>query len=272
MSFKIAGNRVNAVVAAEYDTNKSLLDSIPFDLQTFVIAALIVAASYIVFGISAFGAALFTVPGLSHFFPLEFVLPMAVLLDVSAALALGTRFSRAADKSELKWLTPFSLVGAVLGVTLLVTLPRDATLIALGLFLLAYGAYSLHQGVPTRMVSQSWAPVAGFTGGTMGTLFGVGAPPYAIYLTRRMTDKGALRATLSNMVLLSVSIRAVVFAVSGLMLADRLIGFAVLVPFALGGLWLGNKIHGRISRETLLKVVSGLLLLNGLSLLVRVVV
>jgi hypothetical protein len=103
----------------------------------------------------------------------------------------------------------------------------------------------------------------------MGTLFGVGAPPYAIYLTRRLTDKGALRATLSNMVLLSVSMRAVVFAVSGLMLADRLVGFALLAPFALAGLWVGNRIHGRISRETLLRVVSVLLLVNGLSLLAR---
>jgi len=61
----------------------------------------------------------------------------------------------------------FSLVaGAILGVTLLVTLPRSATLIALGVFLLAYGAYSLHEGVPTRRVSRHWAPVAGFTGGT----------------------------------------------------------------------------------------------------------
>lgn len=244
--------------------------TIPFDLQTFLIAAAAVAAGYVIFGISTFGAALFTIPVLSHFFPLDFVLPMAVLLDVSAALALGRRFSRDADKSELKWLAPFSLAGAALGVTLLVTLPRNATLLALGIFLLTYGAYSLIEGIPTRMVSRRWAPVAGFAGGTMGTLFGVGAPPYAIYLTRRLTDMAALRATLSNMVLLSVSIRALVFTVSGLMLADRLIGFALLVPFALAGLWVGNRIHGRISRAALLRFVAVLLLLMGVSLIVRV--
>ena len=103
----------------------------------------------------------------------------------------------------------------------------------------------------------------------MGTLFGIGAPPYAIYLSRRIADKDALRATLSNMVLLSTSIRALVFAVGGLMLADRLIMFAILLPFALGGLWCGNRIHGRISRTGLLRVVSVLLLLIGISLLVR---
>ncbi len=118
-------------------------------------------------------------------------------------------------------------------------------------------------------MSQAWAPVAGFIGGAFGTLFGVGAPPYAIYLTHRMRDKLSLRATLSNMVIFSVSIRALVFTVGGLMLADRLIGFAMLVPFCLAGLWLGNRLQARISRGSLLRVVSVLLLLIGASLIVR---
>jgi hypothetical protein len=90
-----------------------------------------------------------------------------------------------------------------------------------------------------------------------------------VYLTHRLRDKIAFRATLSNMVIFSVSIRAVVFTASGLMLADRLTAFAVLVPFALAGLWLGNRIHGRVSRAGVLRVVSSLLLLIGLSLLAR---
>ena len=210
---------------------------IPFDLPLFIIAAAVVAGAYVNFGISAFGAALFTVPILSHFLPLEFVLPMCVLLDVSAALVLGVRFSREADWSELKWMVPLSLAGAVAGVTLLVALPRQATIAGIGAFLVAYGIYALRQKEAVRMVSRAWALVAGFAGGAFGTLFGIGAPPYAIYLTHRMPNKLAFRATLSNMVIFSVSIRAVVFAASGLMLADRVIGFAMLVPFALAGLW-----------------------------------
>ena len=246
--------------------------TIPFDLTTFVIAAVVVAGAYILFGISAFGATLFTVPILSHFLPLDFVLPLTVLLDVSAALALGVRFSREADWSELKWLVPLSAAGAVAGVTLLVALPRQATIAGIGAFLVAYGAYALLQKEAVGRTSRAWAPVAGFTGGACGTLFGIGAPPYVIYLTHRLHDKLAFRATLSNMVICSVSIRAIVFTASGLMLADRLIGFAMLVPFALAGLWLGNRIHGRVSREGVLRVVAGLLLLIGLSLLARALV
>ncbi|HET6491423.1 MAG TPA: sulfite exporter TauE/SafE family protein [Burkholderiales bacterium] len=243
--------------------------TIPFDFHTFIIAAAVVAAAYVIFGISAFGASLFTVPLLSHLFPLDFVLPMCVLLDVSAALALGVRFSRAADKSELLVLAPFSLLGAVLGVTLLVTLPRNATLIAFGIFLLSYGLYALRQGEAAKRVGRPWGAAAGFTGGAMGTLFGIGAPPYAIYLARRLPDKAQLRATLSNIVLLSTSIRALVFLASGLMLADRVVAFALLLPFTLGGLWFGNRFHGRISRIALLRLISVLLVLIGASLLFR---
>jgi uncharacterized protein len=241
----------------------------PFELPMFAVAAAVMFGSYVVFGITAFGAALFTVPILSFFFPLDFVLPMCALIDVSAALALGVRVSRDADWSELKWMVPLSLAGAIAGVTLLVALPRQATIAGIGAFLVAYGIYSLRQGEATRIVSRAWAPVAGFTGGAFGTLFGVGAPPYAIYLAHRKRDKSVYRATLSNMVIFSVGMRALVFMAGGLMLADRVAGFVVLVPFALAGLWLGNRLQARISRGGLLRVIAVLLLLMGASLLVR---
>jgi len=243
--------------------------TLPFDLPMFAMSAAVMFGAYVVFGITAFGAAMFTVPILSHFLPLDFVLPMCALIDVSAALALGVRISRDADWSELKWMVPLSLAGAVAGVTLLVALPRQATIAGIGTFLVAYALYSLRQGAATGIVSRAWAPVAGFVGGSFGTLFGVGAPPYAIYLAHRLRDKVAYRATLSNMVVFSVGMRALVFTAGGLMLADRVTGFVVLVPFALAGLWLGNRLQTRISRGGLLRAVAVLLLLIGASLLAR---
>ena len=70
--------------------------TIPFDLQTFLIAAAVFTAAYVIFGITAFGAALFTVPVLTHFLPLEFVLPMCALIDMSAALAPAANRGRPA--------------------------------------------------------------------------------------------------------------------------------------------------------------------------------
>lgn len=243
----------------------------PFDAATYAASAVIVAGAYVIFGISAFGAAMFTVPALSFLFPLDFVLPMCVLLDVSAAFALGSRFSKDADRGELKWMAPFSLAGAVAGVTALVTIPQQSTLLAFGVFLFCYGLYSMVSGaLQTGIARHPWAVISGFCGGATGTLFGVGAPPYAVYLSRRLPDKAVLRATLSNMVLLSTSIRALVFLIGGLMLMDRIIGFLCLLPFALGGIWAGHRIQLQISREALLKIIGVLLLLIGGSLIVRV--
>lgn len=78
-----------------------------------------------------------------------------------------------------------------------------------------------------------------------------------------------LRATLSNVVLPSTTIHALVFAVSELMLADRLLMFAILPPFALLGLWFGNRLQGRISCEQLTRFICGLVLLIGVSVLAR---
>jgi len=247
------------------------MDWLPFGPATWAACAAIVAGAYVIFGITAFGAAMFTVPALSYFFPLDYVLPMCVILDVSAAFALGSRFSKDADRGELKWMAPFSLAGAIAGVTALVTLPQQATLAAFGIFLFCYGLYSLLSRAPQVGIARHpWAVISGFCGGAAGTLFGVGAPPYAIYLSRRLPDKAVLRATLSNLVLLSTSIRALVFLIGGLMLWDRILGALLLLPFALGGIWAGHRIQLKASRETLLKVIGVLLLLIGTSLMLRV--
>lgn len=242
---------------------------VPFDLTTFAIAAAVVLGAYIIFGVSAFGAALFTVPILSHLLPMEFVLPTCVLLDVAAALAVGGRITREAEWAELTWMIPFAVVGAVVGVTLLVNLPRQVTMIVLGVFLVAYAVYSLRQGGGLSQVSRAWAPVTGFAGGAMGTMLGIAAPPYAIYLARRLFDARVYRATLSNMVIVSTTTRALVFLAGGLMLTDRLLAFVLLLPFALAGIAIGSRLAARASREQLLRVVSVLLMLIGVSLIAR---
>jgi len=245
---------------------------LPFGPGIYALLAAIVTAGYFIFAITGFGAALITVPVMSHLLPLPFVLPVAVLLDVGASLVVGTKFHRDADWKELRWMVPLSVAGAVVGVTLLVNLPREAGIAGLGVLLIAYGVYSLRQGGAFRRLHGAWAPVSGFGGGLMGTLFGIGAPPYAVYLTRRIEDKSAMRATLSTMVLFSTGIRLTVFAFAGLVLADRLFAFALLFPFVLGGLWIGNRVHLALSRERVLAAIALLLVATGGSLLIRALV
>src|SRR5438477_6836359 len=150
--------------------------------DVLLLVPLVIFAAYLVFGITGFGASPITIPVLVHLLPLAFVLPLAALLDLGSALALGFHTRRQADTRELVTLVPFTLLGLILGVTLLLRLPRDATLLALGLFVCAYAVNLMLRRETRRRLSRLWAAPAGIVGGLVGALFGMGGPPYVMYL------------------------------------------------------------------------------------------
>src|SRR5262245_3180591 len=246
----------------------------PFDAPVATIAGVaIIATGYILFGVTGFGASLITIPVLSHFYPLPFVLVVAGLLDLGSGMVIGVQRRQDAAIGELRWLVPFAILGAALGVTLLVNLPREASLLALGLFIGGYALYGLIERAPKQGIGQGWAPVAGTLGGIAGTLFGMGGPPYLIYLTRRIIDKNALRATMSVMVIFSLVNRLAAFTLVGLMLQPYVLAaLRWFTPAAAAGLWIGNRIHLRMRNEILLRVLYLVLLACGLSLVGRALV
>jgi len=238
--------------------------------DTLIAAALVILVGYTIFGATGFGASPITIPVLAHLFPLTFVLALAAILDLSSGLALGLHTRRQADTRELLILVPFTLAGLGLGVTLLVKLPRDATLLALGLFVCAYALYVM-LGVRTdQRLSRRWAVPAGALGGVVGALFGMGGPPYVMYITGRIADPAVQRATIAQMVILNVGLRVVAFAVAGL-LHSRALWLAVLLllPVAWAGVWLGNRVHGMVTPSTMARLIGAALFVTGAVLIVR---
>ena len=238
--------------------------------EFWVIALPIIFIGYFMFGVSGFGASLITVPLLSHVAAPAQLLPMLVVLDISAALILGARFRADMARREVSLLAPFTVLGCALGVTLLINLPREALMLGIGVFTLFYAAYQLYDPVNIRPISRVWAAPAGFVGGMMGTMFGAGAPPYVMYLTRRVAEKAALRSTIAAMAVLSIGARLLAFAGAGLMFNGELWMVCVLLAPAAGlGLYCGHRMHLRISRQQMLRAIFVMLLVSGGSLLAR---
>jgi len=103
-------------------------------------------------------------------------------------------------------------------------------------------------------------------------VFGAGGPPYAIYLSQRGLTKEQYRATMGFATLTSISLRAIAFALTGLLLVpDVWLKALAVVPACLAGIWVARKMFLRISREALLRVVAVLLLASGISLISRAV-
>jgi uncharacterized membrane protein YfcA len=241
-----------------------------FPTEVLLLAPFLVFAGYVVFGITGFGAAPVIIPVLAHFVPLADAVALCTVLDMTSGVVLAYHTRRHADWGELRWLLPFSLLGVALGVTLLVNLPREASLLALGVFVCAYALYALASRGAGRRLPRYLAPPAGLAGGIFGALFGVGGPPYVMYLTGRIANPAAMRATITAMLIVNVGARLLAFVAAGVLLQAQLwIAAVALLPMAALGLWTGNRLHGRASRQALVRTVATVLLLMGTSLIVR---
>jgi hypothetical protein len=224
----------------------------------------------LVFGITGFGAALITIPLATHLVPLRFALALFVLVDLACALRVGLENPKNAVRAEWMRLVPMILAGTAVGVTLLVNLPRQAATIALGVFIILYALYALKTPHAGKPVSSGWAWLAGFAGGITSTVFGAGGPPYVIYLSRRGLAQAQLRATLGFATLTSISLRAVAFLLTGLLLDSRIwLAALAAVPAALIGIAVARRIYARVSRPLLMKLIYLVLLGSGISLLAR---
>jgi uncharacterized membrane protein YfcA len=224
----------------------------------------------LVYGITGFGAALVAIPLATHFVPLPFALAVFVLLDLANGLRIGLEAPQHVVRGEVVRLVPMLVAGTVLGVTALVNLPRQGSMLALGVFVVAFALYSLVSRRPRGALARGWAWPAGLAGGITSAMFGAGGPPYAIYLSQRNLSKEAFRATLAVTSIASISMRLVAFVLTGLMSDPAVwVAAAVALPAAWIGISTASRLFRRIRRETLMRAVALMLLASGGSLLVR---
>jgi uncharacterized protein len=235
-----------------------------------IYAVAVFCVAYTVFGATGFGAGVIAVPLLAHVLPLSFIVPLMCIMDFGASAWTGLRNFKEVEKRELGWLLPFMLAGMALGMFFLIAAPAQWLLGALGVFIICYGGYNLF----IKLGGLTWSAAArvpfGVVGGVFSATFGIGGPIYAIFLSGRIFDKGVLRATIATVIIVSVALRFGGFWVTGLFMQPRLLMLAALcVPAVMLGLFIGGKLHDRLPRERLLQLISVMLLINGVSLLVR---
>ena len=244
------------------------------DIPTDALVAtpFIVLLGYTIFGATGFGASIVSVPGLAHFFPLTFAVPLSTMTDSVASLTTVLRHRRLVAWREVVRLLPAMLIGIACGMTLLLNLPRDPALLALGTFAASYGIYVLI-GPPKISRAAGWlAWPVGVFGGVFSSLFGTGGPIYVVFLAARIGDKSVLRATAALVVAIAIWIRLALFVVVGIVLDPTLVTIVLLLlPVVALGLWIGNRLHHALSHAGVLRLIGGLLLVNGVALIVRAV-
>lgn len=239
-------------------------------IDTVAPLAFIILFAYTVFGLTGFGSAITAMPLLVQLIPIRMAVPLMLIYDLASGLLLGLKNLKTIERREVMRLVPFMLAGMGLGVFALVRAPERVLLLVLGVFILCYSAWSLLMRHTPKPVGPLWALPFGVVGGMFTAMFGTGGPFYTIYLTRRLADKLVLRATISGVIFFSGLSRLALFSSAGLYHNRALLLLAaILFPFAMGGLWLGNHLHSRLPAARVVQVIWGVLIIGGVSLIVR---
>jgi uncharacterized protein len=115
-----------------------------------------------------------------------------------------------------------------------------------------------------------FASFASTLSGTVGALFGTMATVFMVmYLDTRRLGKDAFRATISAMLLILSVTRGIGYYAVGEFTQEALIVFAASLPAMLLGMYLGNRVHMRISELAFRRLVIAILAVSGLALLLK---
>jgi uncharacterized protein len=240
------------------------------DWTTIAIAFPTLVIAYVIFGIAGFGTALVAAPILAQAMPVASIVPLLALLDFAAAAISGYRLSDKIARTELVWLAPLMIVGSIVGVTLLISLPAKLMMLLLGVFAASYGSYGLLAPPIERKIGKAWVGLFAPIGGMFSAMFGSGGFVYAIYLSLRLDDKDAIRATQSTLIGLSTLTRVLLFLAVGIYSDPQLLLLALVsAPAMVIGLYAGHRVTLRMSREEFLRILHLLLIGTGMALVVR---
>ena len=248
-----------------------MIETLPLTHMAWI--GLSVFAAYVVRGMSGFGAGLIAAPLLAMVLPVHVVIPTTGLLVFVLFIFLTIRDRRSVIWRELKLLAPPTIIGVIAGLFLFRALDNRLLLIMLGSFLVAYAAYMLavHAfGLPQFKCSERWAWPLGFAGSFLDTLFGGGGGTLVvIYMHAREIGRAEFRATLAMLWFLEMIARIGGYAISGFYTRDVLLLFAALLPITWVGTWVGEHLGNRVSPETFSRILAVLLMLSGVSLLLK---
>ncbi len=236
-------------------------------------AAAAVFLGYLVFGLTGFGSALVIIPLLSWEWRLSEIVPLVLLLDIAASLLHTGLHLRQVQWRVIPALLPFALAGAWAGTQL--HRWSDSPLVA-GL-LGAYIAWIAVQNLRGKRVAllPAGLPGTAVAGGAMGlveTLLGTAGPVVMAWLTGQVRSTEGVRATAPLVILMVVCIALIGNGLSGhLQEAKLLPRLWLLMPVALGGVWVGHRVNARVPGRLALPLIHVTLLLSGLALVARAI-
>ncbi|HTM21058.1 MAG TPA: TSUP family transporter [Kofleriaceae bacterium] len=234
----------------------------------------ILFAAQAVSAISGFGSTVIAVTVGAQLYSIPEILVMVLPISVLQSSLIAAR-----NRGAIQWrllggeVLPLLGVGMAGGFLIAGRVGGEALRLGYGALILALALRELWVAARAAVAPAPLPrPVsAAFIGGA-GVVHGIwasGGPLLVYSLGRRGLDKAAFRATLCVVWIALDSIFNARMAAAGAFTEDSLRATALLLPAALLGLWLGDRVHARIDERRFRLVTFGVLALAAIALLLR---
>ncbi len=144
--------------------------------------------------------------------------------------------------------------------------------IVLGIFVCMVACYGLFAGkretaeVPSNgLLDGGLLLIAGLIHG----IFVCGGPLVITYLTKNLPDKTKFRATISTVWIVFNGVIMISDIFAGVFTLPVVLQLCIATPFLFGGMYVGSKLVQKMDQSFFMKLTYVLLLLSGLSLLIK---
>lgn len=236
-------------------------------MYLWIIAAV---AAYFIKGLCGFANTLVFTSILSFGASNANISPIDLLLGYPTNLILTWKNRKSLDPKVYLPLAALVLAGSIPGALLLKNVDARAIKLVFGVVVAVFGVEMLSREYRKKKVRSSKLVLAiiGVTAGVLCGLFGVGAL-LAAYVSRVTEGGGSFKANISAVFIVDNTFRIVLYSALGLLTLDTVKSVLLLIPFALLGLYAGIKCSSRRDEKLVRKITSVLLVLSGISLILK---
>ena len=226
--------------------------------------------AYFVKGLCGFANTLVLTAILSFGAPNASISPVDLLLGYPANLILTWKNRRSLEPKVFLPLVILVLAGSIPGALLLRNVDAKPIKLVFGVVVIALGIEMLAREYSRKRArSSKWVlALIGITAGMLCGLFGVGAL-LAAYVSRVTENDESFKANISAVFIADNTFRIILYKTLGLLTLDTVKTVLLLIPFAILGLFTGMKCCGHINEKTVRKLTTVLLILSGISLVLK---
>ena len=244
--------------------------------EHFLLLTLIVLVGNITEAVTGFGSTVIAVTLGAHLYPIHYLVPIFVPLNIIISGYFVLRYNYAIEHSVL-WgrILPLTIPGILLGISIFNFAQNTMLKIAYGVFIVGFSTYELahilraSKQVKPKPLSPLQSALCLTSGGIMQAIYLSGGPLVVYYASRKLLNKRNFRSTLSALWLVLNIFLLISHVFTGKTTFTTLKASGMLLPALLAGIVIGEWLHHRIPEKTFRILVFLLLIVAGASLIIK---